>query len=112
MNRSKKCWGPTCYVVSDPISPDAPVLELCLNHTRERDVLDALIEAGATGCNFYDAPAPRWAASVHKLRKRGIQIATIREPHGGEYPGHHARYVLLSRVTKVDLASERNPEEL
>jgi len=42
-----------------------------LRHSRAHNVLEALIQNGATGCNFNDAPAPRWAASVHKLRKRG-----------------------------------------
>lgn len=72
---------------------------VALRHSRERDVLEALIRAGATGCNFYDDPAPRWASSIHLLRKRGIDIITVREPHGGEHPGHHARYVLISVVT-------------
>lgn len=88
--------GPTRYRVNDPDNKTT----FTLQHSRTRDVLEALIQSGATGCNFYDAPAPRWASSVHRLRKMGVDIETIREAHGGEHPGHHARYRLHSNVTR------------
>ncbi len=64
--------------------------------------LNKLILAGEQGCTPIDAPAPRWSAYVHALRKIGIVIETITEPHGGPYPGSHARYVLRSAVEIVE----------
>lgn len=86
------------YRVSDQ---DGQSFIISLRHSRERDTLDALIRGGATGCTFYDDPAPRWASAIFKLRCRGLIIKTEREKHGGAYPGTHARYVLLSKVEKV-----------
>lgn len=86
------------YCVSHPDHKTRPPFFVALRHSRERDALEALIRAGATGCSFYDDPAPRWASSVHLLRKRGIDIITVPEPHGGEHPGRHARYYLISSV--------------
>lgn len=83
------------------IGQDGRLFTLTLPHGRERDALDALIRGGATGCTFYDDPAPRWASNIFKLRCRGLIIKTEREKHGGAYPGTHARYVLLSKVEKV-----------
>lgn len=67
---------------------------------RKAWALERLIEAGATGCTPITQPAPRWASYVHELRRMGIDIETITEPHGGPYPGTHARYVLRSIVVK------------
>jgi hypothetical protein len=53
-----------------------------------------LVESGATGVTPFTRPAPRWSAYVFDLRELGIPIETIREPHKGNYPGLHARYVL------------------
>ena len=41
------------------------------------------------------------AAYVFKLRRRGVDIRTITETHGGQFSGHHARYVLRSRVHRA-----------
>jgi hypothetical protein len=63
--------------------------------------LDRLLAAGARGVTPADEPAgPRWSAYVFNLRALGLEIETITEPHGGDYPGHHARYVLRARVQK------------
>lgn len=62
--------------------------------------LDALVRAGPKGCTPITHPAPRWSAYIHKLRKMGVSIETLHEPHGGAYPGTHARYVLRSAVTQ------------
>lgn len=56
--------------------------------------LRALLAAGARGCTPITTPGPRWSDYVFKLRKRGLEIETIDEEHGGPYPGRHARYVL------------------
>lgn len=89
------------YCVSHPDHKTRPPFFVALRHSRERDVLETLIRVGADGCSLYDDPAPRWAASIHRLRKRGIDILTVREAHGGEHPGHHARYCLISIVVCV-----------
>jgi hypothetical protein len=67
---------------------------------REAWTLDRLRLAGATGCTPIDQPAPRWSAYVHTLRGRGVPIETLTEPHGGEFAGHHGRYVLRATVRK------------
>ncbi len=66
---------------------------------RTRWALDRLITAGRRGITSMDNPAPRLAAYVFLLREIGLDIETITEPHAGDYPGHHARYVLRSSVT-------------
>ena len=58
--------------------------------------------AGERGCTPIDTPGPRWSGYVHDLRKLGIVIETIHEPHQGAFPGSHARYVLRSRVTRLE----------
>ncbi len=66
---------------------------------RDRWALDELRKAGAKGCTPIDNPAPRWAAYVHNLRALGVVIDTLHEPHAGDFPGTHARYVLRATVT-------------
>ncbi|MBQ0716917.1 MAG: hypothetical protein KBT76_05900 [Sulfitobacter litoralis] len=61
--------------------------------------LNQLRKAGAAGCTPIHNPAPRWAAYIHSLREIGVEIETITEPHEGNFPGHHARYVLRSGVS-------------
>ena len=63
---------------------------------RVRWALDRLRRAGPSGCTPINEPGPRWAAYVHSLRRLGVEIATVTEPHGGDFAGTHARYVLLS----------------
>ena len=60
--------------------------------------LRELIKAGKSGCTPIDNPAPRWSAYVHNLRNIGIDIETIRLPHGGAFPGSHGKYVLHTFV--------------
>ena len=67
---------------------------------REAWALDRLRWAGAKGCTPIEQPAPRWSAYVHKLRGLGVPIETVREPHGGDFAGHHGRYVLRATVQK------------
>jgi hypothetical protein len=68
---------------------------------REAWTLDQLRLAGLKGCTPIEHPAPRWAAYVHSLRERGVPIETLIEKHGGEFAGHHARYVLRATVARV-----------
>jgi hypothetical protein len=70
---------------------------------RDAWALRELIRAGNRGCTPIDNPAPRWSAYVHKLRhKFGVDIRTIHEGHGGQFPGNHARYILRSRVRVLE----------
>lgn len=55
--------------------------------------------AGAQGVTPIHNPAPRWSDYVHKLRLAGLDIVTMREPHGGAFAGTHGRYVLHSDVS-------------
>ena len=65
---------------------------------RDAWALLELVAAGSCGVTPIERVGPRWSAYVHKLRKAGIAIHTIRESHGGPFPGHHARYVLAVPV--------------
>jgi hypothetical protein len=69
---------------------------------RELWALDNLCKAGSAGCTPIEHPGPRWSGYVYDLRQMGIEIETIRERHGDPFPGHHGRYVLRSRVTKIE----------
>lgn len=68
---------------------------------RVRWALENLIEAGEVGCTPIDTPGPRWSHYVWMLRGEGVLIETITEPHGGSFPGTHARYVLRSRIRRI-----------
>jgi hypothetical protein len=67
---------------------------------RVRWALERLCAAGETGCTPLVQPAPRWSGYIHDLRKLGVSIETLTEKHGGDYPGHHGRYVLRCKVTR------------
>ena len=68
---------------------------------REEWALSYLLAAGSHGCTPITHPGPRWSDYVFKLRRRGIDIATITEPHGGDFPGHHASYILRSKINPL-----------
>jgi len=68
---------------------------------RKEWALSHLLAAGDEGCTPIDTPGPRWSDYVFKLRRRGIDIATITEMHGGPYAGHHARYILRSKIERL-----------
>jgi hypothetical protein len=77
--------------------------KLSLNAVKGRVAwaLDRLIAAGPKGCTPISEPGPRWSAYVHVLREQGVAIETVRERHGGDYPGPHGRYVLRCDVRRV-----------
>ncbi len=68
---------------------------------RDAWALSELMCAGDKGCTPIDTPGPRWSAYVHNLRKVGVIIETHFEAHGGQFPGSHARYVLVSTISVV-----------
>jgi hypothetical protein len=72
--------------------------------------LGELIAAGPDGCTPIDNPAPRWSSYVHKLRRMGLNVATLTEGHGGDYHGSHARYVLKQRIELVDGEPASDPK--
>ena len=76
---------------------------------REAWTLSNLLETGQGGIIPLERPAPRWSAYVHSLRKRGLVIDTIDEPHAGPYSGTHGRYILRTplRVLKAVSAGEK-----
>lgn len=71
-----------------------------LQHVKGRDAwaLLALCSKGEVGVTPITYPGPRWSAYVFNLRKLGLEIDTMHEPHTGSFPGTHARYVLRSQV--------------
>ena len=79
---------------------DPPVVALVKG--RDLWALRELIQAGERGCTPLERVGPRWSAYIFNLRRLGLIIETIREAHGGQYAGHHARYVLRSRVRILD----------
>lgn len=78
---------------------------------RDAWALLELIKAGPLGVTPIDHPGPRWAAYVFKLkRKHGLDIETVYEPHDGDFPGNHARYVLRSAVEILKGAPRHDPQ--
>lgn len=78
---------------------------------RDAWALLELIRAGQRGCTPIDNPGPRWSAYVFKLkRKHGLDIETVYETHGGDFPGHHARYILRSPVEVLKGAPRHDPQ--
>ncbi|WP_373371162.1 winged helix domain-containing protein [Microvirga yunnanensis] len=76
---------------------------------REAWTLACLMEVRERGVIPVEQPAPRWSAYVHSLRKRGLVIDTIDEPHAGPYSGTHGRYILHTplRALKTVSAEEK-----
>jgi hypothetical protein len=70
---------------------------------REAWAAAELIRQGAAGCTPIDNPAPRWSHYIYLLRRRGFDIETVHEAHGGAYSGHHARYVLRCALQVVSV---------
>ena len=73
---------------------------------RDLWALQCLMAAGPKGCTPINTPGPRWSAYAFNLRTAGIEIETITEKHTGDFPGHHARYVLRSTVTRPCMAAQ------
>ena len=86
-------------VVKARIGETGPVVTV---RGRDAWALLELTGANENGCTPIDHPGPRWSGYVHKLRKAGLHIETIREAHSGPFPGEHARYVLRSLVTILE----------
>lgn len=74
---------------------------------REAWALRELVNAGERGCTPIDNPAPRWSHYIWCLRDT-FNIETVDEPHGGPFPGTHARYVLRDDLTIIEEAGIAN----
>ena len=68
---------------------------------RDAWALDELIQAAEVGCTPITHPGPRWSGYIYKLRRAGLDIATLHEAHDGPFSGHHGRYILRSRVRRI-----------
>ena len=86
--------------------PDGHFSMLKING-RDEWALKQLMKAGSKGCTPKDNPAPRWSGDVFNLRQLGLDIETVHERHGGEFPGMHARYVLHSIIEVVEGADAK-----
>jgi len=77
---------------------------------REEWALSHLLGAGDYGCTPIDTPGPRWSDYVFKLRRRGIDIATITEMHGGPYSSY--RHSTSPRGLQGQTAMKRETKSL
>ena len=68
---------------------------------REAQTMALLIARGDTGISSLHHPGIRLAHYIFKLRGYGFLIETQSTPHGGDFAGHHAVYVLKSRASIV-----------
>ena len=81
--------------------------EFCANG-RVAWALQELVVAGERGCTAIETPGPRWSSYVHRLRHdHGLHIETVDEPHGGNFAGRHARYILRETVEIIGLDGGR-----
>jgi winged helix domain-containing protein len=81
---------------------DAPLLpaKLLTLTKRAAFILEELLAAGADGITAIDYPGVRVSDAILKLRKAGVDVQTLHEQHGGEFRGHHGRYILRSKVQR------------
>lgn len=93
-------------IVTARIPPDGQAFTV---KGRDAWALLELLKAGANGCTPIDNPGPRWSGYVFNLKhSHGLDIETRHEPHRGQFPGTHARYVLLSAV---EIAARSDEQE-
>ncbi|MEL7459935.1 MAG: hypothetical protein AAGJ39_03155 [Pseudomonadota bacterium] len=95
---SSKKWGAAPFSITDPDGSTAAIVV----SGRDRWALESLIAVGPKGCTPIDTPGPRWSGYVFNLRALGVDIETVHEPHTGPFSGTHARYVLRSKVNRME----------
>lgn len=65
-------------------------------------LLDILRLTKGKGITTAELPAGvRVSSALHLLRKKGVIIETVMEPHEGKFAGNHGRYFLVSKVHPV-----------
>lgn len=85
------------YSIVVRVEPDGKPVRL---DGREAWMMRLLVEAGKRGVSPLDRPdGTRMSHYVYLLRRDGFGVSTEHEPHGGTFPGTHARYRLESEVT-------------
>lgn len=85
----------TSFAVLARVLPDGQAMTI---EGRPAWALHQLHLAGKVGCTPITTPGPRWSHYVYKLRRMGFDIETLHESHGGQFAGHHARYILRSSI--------------
>lgn len=73
---------------------------------RKAFTLAKLIERGDGGMTAFDDVGPRLSHYVFGLRRDGITIETVPERHGGPFAGEHARYVLRSPLSVMEVTRQ------
>lgn len=76
-------------------------------HGREAQTIQLLVMNGAAGISSLHHPGIRLSHYIFKLRGYGILIETVNTPHGGDFPGHHAVYVLRSEIEIIEAIDKR-----
>lgn len=87
------------YGIPDPSLPLLGIRPLHL--TKRATMFLEEMMAKPEGITSIDYPGVRVADAILKLRKAGVVVTTIHEPHGGEFAGRHARYILRSSVQRL-----------
>ena len=95
---TKRNWGNTAFNVQNGTEPAFTITV----GGRDRWGLECLMQAGPDGCTPIKNPGPRWSGYVFNLRRMGLNIETVNEPHSGPFPGSHARYILRSSVVRLE----------
>ena len=80
------------------IEPDGATVRLA---GRPAWVTKELLAAGKRGITAKQYPGCRVAHYIYKYRRAGLVVEKVEEAHGGDYPGHHARYFLRSQISIV-----------
>ena|SRR5215207_4184360 len=69
---------------------------------READTLNRLVRRGGLGMTSIENHGPRISHYVMKIRRAGLVVDTVREPHDGGFPGKHGRHFLRSPVRVLE----------
>ena len=91
-------WGRAAFAITNQ-NGDTTIVHVA---GRDRWALEQLMATGKKGCTPIDTLGPRWSGYVFNLREQGIDIETVHESHDGPFTGRHARYVLRSRVQRIE----------
>lgn len=73
--------------------------------------LSELVKAFPEGVTTIAYPGVRIGDCILKLRKAGVDVRTVYEPHAGEFRGRHGRYFLRSRVERLPSMPSRHEAE-
>jgi len=87
------------FTILVKVEPDGTPMRL---EGRVAWAMKQLVNAGKGGCTPITHPGPRWSDYVFKLRALGFVIETVHESHSGQFPGHHARYILRTSVSVLN----------